>query len=101
MVRIEHHICFWDKVSYKKAIKEAQKKIYKDKSIFGFLLGVSTSLIRYIPDFQTYAMLTKAGLIQTKKVEFSNWEEFSKAIEDFKIDDFPKGIWGKIIILVK
>lgn len=101
MVRIEHHLCFWDEKSFNGAIKEAKKKMYKGKSMYGFFLGITSTLVRYIPDFQTYAMLTKAGLVQSKKIDFDDWEQFAKAIEDFKIDNYSKGIWGKIIILYK
>lgn len=99
-MRIETHILFWDKESYGKALKCIRKKVYKDKKIDGFILLPFHSLVKYIEDFTTYAMLTKSGLIQQKRHEFNNWEDLEKVLEKIDLEKFL-GIWGKFIIQMK
>lgn len=100
-MKIEHHISFWDKKSYEKAIKYLKnKKQYKKKQIDGFIMLPFHSLVKIYEDFQTYAMCTKAGLIQQNREDFNGWEEFDKVLK--KVDSSnPKGIWGKFIVQVK
>jgi len=99
-MKLEHHVLFWDKESYEKALKCIRKKVYKNKKIDGFILLPFHSLVKYIEDFTTYAMLTKAGLIQQKRHEFNNWKELDEALEKIDLEK-SLGVWGKFIIQMK
>jgi len=97
-MRVEHHYMFWNKKTFEEVVKYVKnRKKYKDKEIGGFLILISNIIVKVAEDFQTYALITKAGLVQSDNKNFSSWEELDEILTKYDLDTF-KGIWGKIIV---
>jgi len=63
-------------------------------------------IIKLLPkvyeDFETYALLTKGGLMQQKMKAFNSLEELYELVKEIDEDETVyKGIWGRIIIIIK
>jgi hypothetical protein len=98
---VQHHILFYDKKSYFKAIKYVlNKKNYSKKEVFGFIMLPKRILIKIKEDFDTYNKITRAGLIVQDHKEFKSLEELEKITKELDIEKYI-GIWGKIIVVVR
>jgi len=99
-MRIDYHILFWDKKSFKDAMKYMARKQFKDKPVDGIVLLPTRILPKIEEDYLTYGLCMKAGLIQANKVEFSGREQYDERIKAINIEEIDK-VFGTFVIHYK